>query len=62
MPSSTSLDRSCSSRLVHVEARTCRSYLEVFCKKDVLKNFAEFTGKYCCRGLFFNKDADLQLY
>ena len=30
---------------------------EVFCKKDVLRNFAKFTGKYLCQGLFFNKFA-----
>ena len=24
-------------------------------RKDVLRNFATFTGKYLCQGLFFNK-------
>ena len=33
---------------------------EVFCKKGVLKNFANFTGKYLCWSLFFNKAAVLQ--
>ena len=28
---------------------------EVFCKKGVLRNFAKFTGKHLCQGLFFNK-------
>ena len=28
---------------------------EVFYKKGVLKNFAKFTGKNLCHGLFFNK-------
>ena len=28
---------------------------EVFCKKDILKNFAKFTGKHLCKSLFFNK-------
>ena len=28
---------------------------EVFCKKDVLKNFAKFTGKHLRQSLFFNK-------
>ena len=28
---------------------------EVFCKKDVLRNFAKFTGKYLRQSLFFNK-------
>ena len=27
---------------------------EVFCEKDVLKNFAKFTGKQLCQSLFFN--------
>ena len=31
------------------------SCLEVFCKKVVLWNFANFTGKYLCQSLFFNK-------
>ena len=29
---------------------------EVFCKKDVLRNFAEFTGKRLCQSLFYNKN------
>ena len=33
---------------------------EVFCKIDVLKNFAKFTGKHMCPSLFFNKVADLR--
>ena len=27
---------------------------EVFYKKDVLKNFAKYTGKHLCQRLFFN--------
>ena len=34
--------------------------LEVFCKKDVLKNFAKFTGKQLFQSLFFNKVAGLR--
>ena len=34
---------------------------EVFCKKDVLKNFTRFTGKHFCWSLFFNKVAGLRL-
>ena len=30
---------------------------EVFCEKDVLGNFAKFTGKHLCQSLFFNKVA-----
>ena len=33
---------------------------EVFCKKDVLRNFTKFTGKYLCHSLFFNKVAGLR--
>ena len=37
---------------------------EVFCKKNVLKNFTKFIGKYLCQNLFFNKvvGLGLQLY
>ena len=28
--------------------------------KDVLRNFAKFTGKYLCQGIFFNKGACLK--
>ena len=31
------------------------SYLEVFCKKDIFKNFTKFKGKHRYRSLFFNK-------
>ena len=31
---------------------------EVFCKEDVLRNFAKFTGKHLCQSLFFEKVAD----
>ena len=34
--------------------------LEVFCKKGVFKNFAEFLGKHPCRGLFFNQVASFR--
>ena len=30
---------------------------EMFCKKDVLRNFGKFTGKHLCQNLFFNKGA-----
>ena len=45
-------DRNCSQIFVLTEAV---SRLEVFCKKVVLENFAEFTGKHLCLSLFFNK-------
>ena len=31
------------------------SHQDVSCKKDVLRNFAKFTGKHLCQSLFFNK-------
>ena len=30
---------------------------EVFCEKDVLRNFVKFTGKHLCQSLLFNKVA-----
>ena len=36
-----------------------RSRQEVFCKKGVLRNFANFTRKHLCQSLFFNKVAGL---
>ena len=33
---------------------------ELLCEKDVLRNFAKFTGKHLCWGLFFNKLASLR--
>ena len=35
---------------------------EVFCKKDVLKNFVKFIEKDLCQSSFFNKVTGLQLY
>ena len=32
---------------------------EVFCKKDVLRSIAKFTGKLLCQSLFFNNVAGL---
>ena len=34
---------------------------KVFCKKGVLKNFANITRKHLCQSLFFNKVAGLSL-
>ena len=33
---------------------------EVFCKKVVIRNFAKFTGKHLCQGVFFNKVVGLR--
>ena len=38
--------------------RSSRS--KVFCKKNVLQNFAKFTGKHLCQSFFFNKVAGLR--
>ena len=34
--------------------------LEMFCKKGVLRNFINLTGKHLCQSLFFNKVAGLR--
>ena len=46
------------SSFPHERGRSIRP--EVFCKKGVLKNFAKFTRKHQCQGLFFNKVAGLK--
>ena len=40
---------------------TRSSHPEVFWQKSVLKNFANFTGKHLCQGVFVNKYAGLSL-
>ena len=38
----------------------CRSSRpDVFCEKDVLRNFGKFTGKHLCQDLYFNLVAGL---
>ena len=34
---------------------------EVFCRKNVPRNFAKFTGMHLCQSLFFSKVAGLRL-
>ena len=41
-------------------AKNRSSHPEVFCKKDVLRNFPKFTRKHLCQSPFFNKVADLR--
>ena len=36
------------------------SRLEVFCKKEVLRNFVKFAGKHLCQNPFLNKVAGLR--
>ena len=38
-----------------VQQKNRSSWSEVFCKKGVLRNFVQFTGKHLCQSLFFNK-------
>ena len=42
--------------MIHLNKNSCP---EVFCKKRVLRNFTDFTGKHLCQSLFFNKVAGL---
>ena len=37
-----------------------KQFSELFCKKAVLKNFANFTGKHLCESLFVNKVVGLR--
>ena len=39
---------------LQVDEKSSFSRPEVFCKKDVLRNFAKFTGKHLSHDLFFN--------
>ena len=45
------------TKTVPVQKQSTSSRPEVFCKKGVLRNFAKFTGRHLCQGLFFNKVA-----
>ena len=44
-------------RFIPPQRKYKSSRIEVFCKKGVLRNFAKFTGKNLCQGLFLNKVA-----
>ena len=35
---------------------------EMFCRKEVLRNFTKFTGKHPCRSILLNKIAGLRLF
>ena len=35
---------------------------DLFCKKDVIKHFVNFTGKHLCQSLFFNNVSFLTLF
>ena len=40
--------------IYYVEFLVPETVAQMFCKKGVLRNFAEFTGKHLCQSLFFN--------
>ena len=42
---------------MNVAGKNLRSRPEVFSKKDILRNFAKFTGEHLCHSPFFNKVA-----
>ena len=50
----------CILLLCHVPVRSSRQ--ELFCKKGVLRNFANFTGKCLCQSLFFKKETLTQAF
>ena len=47
-------------RVLIPKFRNSSPVVQVFCKKSALRNFAKFTGKRLCQGLFFNKLAGLR--
>ena len=49
-----------SSQKISNNSKDRSSRPEVFCKKDVFRNFAKFTGKHLCQSLFFSKVAGLR--
>ena len=56
--------RECNILCVLLNYEIQKQLREVFCKEDVPKNFAKFTGKQC-RSLFFSSNVaglGLQLY
>ena len=48
------------NKLQFIYANSRSSPPKVFCKKGVLRNFAEFTGKYLCQSLFSNNVTGLR--
>ena len=58
------LFRARSSKTVEVESlwNTRSSYRSCSVRKDVLRNFPKFTGKYICQSLFFKKETVAQVF
>ena len=50
----STIKSNCMLLLCHVRVRSSRQ--ELFCKKGVLRNFANFRGKCLRQGLFFKKE------
>ena len=50
----------CATQSRRTACKFQKKPLEVFFKKNVLKNFAKFTGKHLCQSLFCNKVAGCQ--
>ena len=46
---------------ITIQMTTRSSHQKCSARKDVLRNFAKFTGKHLCQVLFFNKVADPEL-
>ena len=49
-----------NAHIAHISRVKRSSRPDVFCEKDVLRNFAKFTGKHLCQSPFFNKVAALR--
>ena len=50
---------------IHTTFKKQKQPPEVFCKKDVLRNFAKFKGKHLCQSLFFDfirKETPVQVF
>ena len=60
--SSSSLDNCFSQATGHETITNRSSRPEVFCEKDVLRNFVKFTGRHLCQSLFFNKACNLEVW
>ena len=46
---------------ITIQMTTRSNHQKCSARKDVLRNFAKFTGKHLCQVLFFNKVADPEL-
>ena len=58
IPGELEVNQLAQTRTIFPNVRNSRP--EMLCEKDVLRNFAKFTGKHLCQSLFFNKVTLLQ--